>query len=91
MAYLEQVAARAAFQPQNSVPEDWPDEALQAFVLRMADHGHCISRTFMKFDRAYALEQLRHAHTLADAHLRELAMALFRHFERTRSGIGLAA
>ena len=54
---------------------------MQAFILRMADHGHSVSRTFMIFDRHYALEQMQHAHALADEELRQLAMALFRHSE----------
>jgi hypothetical protein len=62
--------------------EAWPQDPLQAFVLRMAGHGHSISSTHMTFDRQYALDQLSHAHTLADDVLRELAVTLFRQFER---------
>lgn len=61
------------------------DEDLQAFVLRMAQDGLCISRTFMLFDRRYALEQLRLAHTSADDALRELAMRIFRRLELQRA------
>jgi len=69
-------------------PSPWPPQALQTFSIRMAGHGLCVSGTLMNHDRRYALEQLRHAHTLADAALRELAVELFRHFERRQSGLG---
>jgi hypothetical protein len=82
LAYLDATVETAA-----AGQSPWPPEALQSFVLRMAAHGHSISRTLMTFDRRYALEQLNHAHSLADGELRELAMALFRHFERQRSGL----
>lgn len=42
----------------------------------------------MNNDRGYALEQLRHAHALADDELREMAVELFRYFERKQSGLG---
>lgn len=63
---------------------------LQAFVLRMAQDGLCISRTFMLFDRRYALDQLRLAHTSADDALRALAMRLFTRFESQRPASFLA-
>lgn len=65
----------------------WPDDLLRAFTLGMASHGLSVSTSMMVDDRRYALETLAFAHTMADAPLRELAMALFRHFERTQSGI----
>jgi len=65
----------------------WPRGELQAFTLRMAAHGLCVSASMMLGDRRYALEQLRYAHTMADDDLRSLAMALFRHFERRESGM----
>jgi hypothetical protein len=64
--------------------------ALEAFKMRMAGHGFSVSGTLMNYDRTYALEQLRQAHTLADNHLRELAVELFRHFEKQPSGTGRA-
>ncbi|HTH77336.1 MAG TPA: hypothetical protein VL593_00040 [Ramlibacter sp.] len=64
--------------------------ALEAFKMRMAGHGFSVSGTLMNYDRNYALEQLRQAHTLADNHLRELAVELFRHFEKQPSGTGRA-
>jgi hypothetical protein len=60
----------------------WPAPVLQAFTVGMASHGFSVSATMMGHDKSYALEQLRHAHTLADARLRELAVELFRYFER---------
>jgi hypothetical protein len=66
----------------------WPPRIIQDFAVRMAGHGFSVSGTMMHHDRGYALEQLQHAHTLADDHLRELAMELFRHFERQQSGLG---
>jgi len=65
----------------------WPQNALQAFTLRMASHGHSVSGNMMMDDRRYALQQLSHAHALADGELRGLAMELFRHFERQQSGL----
>ena len=41
----------------------------------------------MLCDRRYALEQLGHAHAMADDELRGLAVELFRHFERKQSGL----
>jgi hypothetical protein len=96
MAYLESASARNAANQQIpqalSVEEgEWPQHAIREFALRMGDHGHCVSRTFMNHDRQYAVEQLAYAHTLADPRLRELAMALFRHFEQTRPGLQFQA
>lgn len=65
----------------------WPDDLLRAFTLSMAAHGLSVSASMMLGDRRYALETLAFAHTMADAPLRELAMALFRHFEQVQSGI----
>jgi hypothetical protein len=65
----------------------WPPELLEAFTLRMAGHGMCVSRSLMTCDRRYALQQLKDAHNLADDSLRLLAVQLFRHFESRQSGI----
>lgn len=65
----------------------WPPELLEAFTLRMAGHGMCVSRVLMMCDRRYALQQLKDAHNLADDSLRLLAVQLFRHFESRQSGI----
>ena len=58
-----------------------PVMALRDFTLRMAQHGFPVSSTLMLYEPSYALDQLRCAHTLADADLRVLAMHLFRHLE----------
>lgn len=95
MAYLDHTpAAQAASRP---VPPSvyglaggegyWPQHSLQAFTLRMASHGLCVSSSMMLGDRRYALEQLSYAHAMADDELRGLAVELFRHFERQQSGL----
>ncbi len=58
----------------------WPIGVMQAFTLRMASHGLCVSSAMMLGDRRYAQDQLAYAHTLNDDSLRELAVALFQHF-----------
>jgi len=65
----------------------WPQDLLENFSLRMSSHGMCVSRALMLCDRRYALEQLAHAHNLADDTLRLMAVQLFRHFEARQSGI----
>ena len=95
MAYLDHTpAAGAAIRPMPPSAYDlaghdgyWPQNALQAFTLRMASHGLCVSTSMMLGDRRYALEQLGHAHAMADDDLRGLAVELFRHFERKQSGL----
>jgi hypothetical protein len=67
--------------------EPWPGDLLEAFCLRMAGQGMCVSRALMQHDRRYGLEQLAHAHNMADDTLRAMAVQLFRHFERHQSGI----
>ena len=93
MAYLDPSrggSARAVPPSVYGPPAEggyWPPSALQAFTLRMASHGLCVSSSMMLGDRCYALEQLSHAHSLADDDLRDLAMELFRFFERRQSGL----
>ncbi|MDR7092375.1 hypothetical protein [Hydrogenophaga laconesensis] len=65
----------------------WPEELLESFCLRMSTQGMCVSRALMICDRRYALEQLSHAHNMADDTLRLMAVQLFRHFEARQSGI----
>lgn len=65
----------------------WPLGLLEAFTLRMSSHGHCVSSNMMMGDPGYAVQQLAHAHSLSDEGLRDLAMALFHHFERHQSGL----
>jgi len=66
----------------ESAAKYWASSALQDFTVSMAGHGFSVSSTLMNYDRAYALEQLQVAHALADAPLREMAVKLFRQFER---------
>ena len=65
----------------------WPHDLLEAFCLRMSSQGMCVSRALMQHDRRYGLEQLTHAHNMADDALRVMAVQLFRHFEARQSGI----
>jgi len=65
----------------------WPTELLEAFCLRMSSQGMCVSQALMQNDRRYGLEQLAHAHNMADDILRVMAVQLFRHFEAHQSGI----
>ncbi len=67
--------------------EIWPGELLDRFCLRMSSQGMCVSRALMLCDRRYALEQISHAHDMADDRLRVMAVELFRHFVTQRSGI----
>jgi hypothetical protein len=74
----------------ESATKNWSSSALQAFTMRMAGHGFSVSSTLMNYDRVYALEQLQMAHALADAPLREMAMELFRQFDRPSPRLGYA-
>lgn len=65
----------------------WPTDLLAAFCLRMSTQGMCVSQALMQNDRRYGLEQLAHAHNMADDTLRVMAVQLFRHFEALQSGI----
>lgn len=65
----------------------WPLGLLEAFTLQMASHGLSVSGCLMMGDRRYALDQLVHAHSLADDALHDMAMALFKHLEQHQSGI----
>lgn len=58
----------------------WPVGALQAFTLRMASHGLCVSSAMMLGDKRYAQDQLAYAHSFDDDALKELALMLFQHF-----------
>ncbi len=62
-------------------------ELLDAFCLRMSSHGMCVSRVLMQHDSRYGLEQLSHAHNMADDTLRVMAVALFRHYEPGLPGV----
>ena len=65
----------------------WPHDLLEAFCLRMSSQGMCVSSALMQHDRRYGLEQLSHAHNMADDALRTMAVQMFRHFEARQSGI----
>lgn len=66
-----------------------PARLLQAFVLRMADHGVPVSSTRMQCDGPYALQQLTCAHCTDDDDLRAMAMTLFLDFENRPDGPAL--
>ena len=70
--------------------QPWPEDLLEAFCLRMASQGMCVSRVLMQHDRHYGLEQLTHAHNMADDRLREMAVQLFQCFLARQSGISSA-
>ena len=85
--------ANAPFLVSRAAPDSaqlWPHELLEAFCLRMSSQGMCVSRALMQHDRRYGLEQLTHAHNMADDALRVMAVQLFRHFEARQSGISRA-
>ncbi|MDO8904625.1 hypothetical protein [Hydrogenophaga sp.] len=72
---------------QPAPAQAWPADLLKAFCLRMSSQGMCVSQVLMQNDRRYGLEQLSHAHNMADDTLRAMAVQLFRHFEAYQSGI----
>ena len=61
-----------------------PTELLGTFTLLMAGHGRCVSADMMLGDREYAMWQLARAHTVADNHLRSVAVRLFAYFDDPR-------
>jgi hypothetical protein len=81
-----QTSSAHAWRERHMAPA-WPVELLEPFCLRMSSQGMCVSRALMICDRRYALEQLSHAHNMADDTLRLMAVQLFRHFESSQSGI----
>ena len=86
MAQLQDIVERAAPPARATAAAPRPSEALQAFSLRMGQHGMSVSCTLMMHDRRYALEQLNQAHALADDALRHMAVALFGQLELPRHG-----
>lgn len=59
----------------------WPARSMDAFLLRMAAHGRCVSAAMMLGDRRYAVEQLEHAWSVPeDAPLQALADELAPYF-----------
>lgn len=83
----ERWAQRTPSWRERELAMPWPHELLETFTLRMFSHGMCVSRALMLCDRSYALQQLVHAHSLADDNLRLMAVQLFRHYEARQSGI----
>ena len=63
-----------------------PTELLGTFSLLMAGHGRCVSSAMMLGDREYAMWQLARAQTMADEHLRRVAMRLFAYFDEHEPG-----
>lgn len=58
----------------------WPCERLNAFILQMAAHGHCVSAAMMLGHRPYAVQQLAAAQQVPDEALRSLAAELQAYF-----------
>ena len=86
----QQTSATASSPAGRRTPDAsqlWPHDLLEAFCLRMSSQGMCVSRALMMCDRRYALQQLVHAHSLADDTLRLMAVQLFRRYEARQSGI----
>ncbi len=59
----------------------WPCERLNAFILQMAAHGHCVSAAMMLGHRPYAVQQLAAAQQVPDEALRSLAVELQAYFD----------
>ena len=64
----------------------WPCERLNAFILQMAAHGHCVNAAMMLGHRPYAEEQLAKALAVPDDGLRALAAELRTYFEAPPEG-----
>lgn len=69
---------------EHAIAPDWPDELLDAFCLRMSSLGMCVSRSLMRHDHRYGLEQLSHAHNMADDTLRTMAVQLFQYLQASQ-------
>jgi hypothetical protein len=61
-----------------------PTGLLSTFTLLMAGHGRCVSADMMLGERDYAMWQLARAYTMADDHLRSVAVRLFSYFDDPR-------
>lgn len=59
----------------------WPCERLNAFILQMAAHGHCVSAAMMLGHRPYAVQQLAAAQQVPDEALRSLTAELQAYFD----------
>lgn len=47
--------------PELMAPRYWASSSMDAFVLRMATHGHCVNTAMMLGDERYAASQLAQA------------------------------
>lgn len=74
-------------EPQRSLLGGATD-LIEAFSLRMARHGMCVSRRMMLADPAYARQQAAHAHGIDDPLLVLMALELVRQFEVDPSAFG---
>ena len=63
-------------------------DLMEAFSLRMARHGTCVSRRMMLADPAYARQQAAHAHSFDDPLLVLMALELMRQFDSDPSVFG---
>jgi len=59
----------------------WPCDLLNAFILQMAAHGHCVSAAMMLGHRPYAVQQLAAAQQMPDEALRGVAAQLQAYFD----------
>lgn len=59
----------------------WPCERLDAFILQMAAHGHCVNAAMMLGHRPYAQMQLAKAQRVPDPALNALAAQLQAYFD----------
>lgn len=59
----------------------WPCDLLNAFILQMAAHGHCVSAAMMLGHRPYAVRQLAAAQQVPDEALRSVAAQLQAYFD----------
>ncbi len=66
---------------QHTTAPPWSDGLLDTFCLRMSSRGMCVSRALMRHDPRYRLEQLSHAHNMADDTLNAMAVQLFQHVQ----------
>ncbi len=63
-------------------------DLIEAFSLRMARHGMCVSRRMMLADPAYARQQAAHAHDIDDPLLVLMSLELMRQFDADPAAFG---
>lgn len=71
----------------HAAAQDWPDELLDAYCVRMSSLGMCVSRSLMRHDHRYGLEQLSHADNMADDTLRKMAVQLLQHVQGSQPAV----